>query len=84
MDATQIIVLLLGVIVGGMNITIFIAIFKLYFKYIDDIKNIESRLERLDTCKQDKTYYDENGAYTIQELAKASNTTCKEVANELD
>lgn len=80
MDATQIIVLLLGIIVGGMNITVFISVFKLYFKYIDNIKDIESRLTELNICKQDRIYFDSNNnSYTIQELAKMQKTTCEEV-----
>lgn len=80
MDATQIIVLLLGLIVGGMNITIFIAIFKLYFKYINDTKNIEVRLKELEICKQDRLYFDENNhSYTIQELSKNFNLSTEQI-----
>ena len=80
MDATQIIVLLLGLIVGGMNITIFIAIFKLYFKYINDTKNIEVRLKELEICKQDRLYFDENNhSYTIQELSKKFNLSTEQI-----
>lgn len=84
MDATQIVVLLLGIIVGGMNITIFIAIFKLYFKYINDIKDIEGHLKELDICKQDRIYFYENGAHTVQETAKDFNMTHEEVVNKFE
>lgn len=80
MDATQIIVLLLGLIVGGMNITIFIAIFKLYFKYINDTKNIGIHLKELEICKQDRLYFDENNnSYTIQELSKKFNLSHEQI-----
>ena len=80
MDATQIIVLLLGLIVGGMNITIFIAIFKLYFKYINDTKNIGIHLKELEICKQDRLYFDENNnSYTIQELSKKFNLSPEQI-----
>lgn len=80
MDATQIIVLLLGIIVGGMNITIFIAVFKLYFKYLDNVKDIEARLKELDVCKQDKVYFTEgNKKYTIQELSKILGISCEDL-----
>ena len=80
MDATQIIVLLLGIIVGGMNITIFIAIFKLYFKYINDTKNIGIHLKELEICKQDRLYFDENNnSYTIQELSKKINLSPEQI-----
>ena len=80
MDATQIIVLLLGLIVGGMNITIFIAIFKLYFKYINDTKNIGIHLKELEICKQDRLYFDENNnSYKIQELSKKFNLSPEQI-----
>lgn len=80
MDATQIIVLLLGLIVGGMNITIFIAIFKLYFKYINDTKNIGIHLKELEICKQDRLYFDENNnLYKIQELSKKFNLSPEQI-----
>lgn len=80
MDATQIIVLLLGIIVGGMNITIFISIFKLYLKSLDNAKDIEARLKELDICKQDKVYFTEgNEKYTIQELSKMLGISCEDL-----
>lgn len=80
MDATQIIVLLLGIIVGGMNITIFISIFRLYLKSLDNAKDIEARLKELDICKQDKVYFTEgNEKYTIQELSKMLGISCEDL-----
>lgn len=80
MDATQIIVLLLGLIIGGMNITTFIAIFKLYFKYINDTKNVEARLKELEICKQDKIYFDsDNKPYSIKELSKELGMSPEEI-----
>lgn len=83
MDATQIIVLLLGLIVGGMNITTFIGMFKLYFKYINDTKDVENRLKKLELCKQDRIYFDNNGNhYSIEELSKKSGVPIEEIIKE--